>query len=91
MGWGFQAGIARDQIVSAKPGSGEWFFGVGIHTNLRGRWVVNGSLQRIVALDMAPPAWGRCLGVPIRVHRLDISLEDPQGFLNALKAPHLPR
>jgi hypothetical protein len=91
MGWGFRARFAKDQVTSAQPGSGEWFFGVGIHTNLRGRWVVNGSLQRMVALSLNPPATGRCMGLPILIDRLDVSLEDPTGFLDALGASHLPR
>ena len=91
MGWAFQARIPRNRLVRAWVGSDAWFFGIGVHTNLRGRWVVNGSPDRIVSLEVDPPAPGRALGVPVRVRRLDVSLEDPQGFLNALKAPHLPR
>ncbi len=91
MGWAFRASIPRTSIVQAQADDVPWLFGIGVHTNLRGRWVVNGALDQIVSLEISPPAPGRTLGFPIRVRRLDVSVEDPGGLLRALGRSHIPR
>jgi hypothetical protein len=45
---------------------------------------VNGTTTRIVALDVAPPAPGQCIGWPIHIKRLGLSLEDRAGFLRSI-------
>ncbi len=91
MGWAFTATIPRASIVQAQADGVPWLFGIGVHTNLRGRWVVNGAPDHIVTLEISPPAPGRALGFPIQLRRLDVSLDDPAGLLRVLARPHMPR
>jgi hypothetical protein len=82
MGWGFYAHIplATIQRVGAtvRP-----FFAWGAH-GWRGRWLVNGSSQGIVALEIDPPARGWAIGFPLRLRVVYISLADPDAFITAL-------
>jgi hypothetical protein len=86
MGWGFHARIPRRSIKQANRlrRRRDIWYAVGIHTLLRGRWIVNGSLQGVVTLELAPPVPARAYGVPIHLRWLAVSLEDPEGFLAAL-------
>ena len=87
MGWGFRASAPRSSIVNARRHRDVWW-GIGAHTDLRGRWLVNGSVMGIVAMDLDPRALGRSSGIPIRPKAILVSLVDPDGFLRALGAPH---
>jgi hypothetical protein len=84
MGWAFRSDIPRSSITGASrhPGTIRWT--AGAHTNLRGRWLVNGAGSGIVELAIDPPAEGWSGGFPVRVRSLLIGLEDPDGFLAAL-------
>ena len=86
MGWGFNATVPRSAIRSARR-QPDWWLAIGIHTNLRGTWLVNGSPKGLVAMDLEPAVAGRCMGLRVRVRRLGASLEDPDGFLAALNEP----
>jgi hypothetical protein len=83
MGWSFRARGPRSSLLRAGPAP-DWRWAIGAHTNFRGAWLVNGTTTRIVAVDLSPPAPGRCIGWPIHVKRLGLSLEDGAGFLRAL-------
>jgi hypothetical protein len=84
MGWAFHADVGRTSITGARlfPGTVRWT--AGAHTNLRGRWLVNGAGSGLVELTMDPPSEGWSGGFPIHVRSLLIGLEDPDGFLRAL-------
>ncbi len=84
MGWAFHSDIPRTSITTARiyPGVIRWT--AGAHTDLRGRWLVNGAGSGIVELTMDPPSEGWTSGFPIHVRSLLIGLEDPDGFLRAL-------
>ena len=84
MGWAFRAAIPRRQVAKVRRWEGRWCWGIGVHTNFRGRWLVNGSCQGIVVLDLAPPVRGRALFVPNQIRMLGLSLADPDGFVAAL-------
>ncbi len=86
MGWGFAAKIPRSSIRLAER-SPDWPWAIGVHTNMRGAWLVNGSSKGIVSLQIEPPVEGRCLGVRMHVKRLGLGLADPEGFLAAVGAP----
>ena len=49
-----------------------------------GRWVVNGSDQGIVRIDIDPATTVRTMVFPINPHELYISLVNPTGFLEAI-------
>jgi hypothetical protein len=82
MGWAFRARIPRASIRRARRERDVWW-AIGVHGDLRGGWLVNGSATGIVALEIDPPAAGRVIGVPVRLKRLGLGLEDPERFLEA--------
>jgi hypothetical protein len=82
MGWAFRARIPRPSITGARTVSGR-VGGVGVH-GWRGRWLVNGSMERIVGIDIEPEARAIATGFPVHLHYLSLSLESPESFLHAL-------
>jgi hypothetical protein len=82
MGWAFRARIPRRDVTDARIVTGR-VGGIGVH-GWRGRWLVNGSMQHIVGLDIAPAARALAVGLPVHVHYLALSLEDPDAFVAAL-------
>ena len=89
LGWGFTARIPRRSISTAARGPDVSGITAGAH-GWRGRWLVNGSRQGIVRLDIDPPVRAWTLAIPVSLRRLLVSLEDPEGFLAALGAPTAP-
>ena len=86
MGWfWFRAMVPLRSIVHVRRSANAWF-SVGIHTDMMRGWIVNGSPLGMVHLTIQPPAAGRFVGLPIRVSNLWLSLEDPDGFVDALNA-----
>jgi hypothetical protein len=59
---------------------------IGAH-GWRGDWLVNTSTKGLVVLTIDPAGKGRCLGYPIKVRKLHLSLADPDVFLAELGAP----
>lgn len=86
MGWAFSARIPRGLVARAGPGKPPFIrFTAGAHWWGRGRWLVNGSPDGIVDVELSEPVRAFCI-VPIRLKVLSVSLEDPEGFLAALGA-----
>ena len=85
MGWGFAARIPRDRIATVTA-TERPFVGWGVH-GWGGRWLVNGSLQGLVAVGVEPPVRARVLFVPVRLRTLYVSLADPEAFRAALATP----
>jgi hypothetical protein len=82
MGWAFRARVPRADITGARALTGR-VGGVGVH-GWRGRWLVNGSMENIVGIDIEPSARAVAVGIPVHLHYLSLSLEDPEGFLAAV-------
>jgi hypothetical protein len=59
---------------------------IGAH-GWRGDWLVNTSTTGLVVLTIDPEARGRCLGYPISLRKLHLSLADPDAFLAELRVP----
>ncbi|HZI45659.1 MAG TPA: hypothetical protein VFD53_10585 [Ilumatobacter sp.] len=82
MGWAFHAEVPRADIrrvaATERP-----FFAWGVH-GWRGRWLVNGSSDGIVGVEVDPPARAWTLGIPFRLRTVHISLADPNAFIAAL-------
>jgi hypothetical protein len=83
MAWAFRARFPRSTVASAallktKPMSR------GVH-GFAGRWLVNGSGDGILTLDLNPPQRGYTLGVPIRLRQLMVSVDDPGALTDALR------
>ena len=49
-----------------------------------GRWLVNGSGQGIVGINLQPRQRGYVLGFPVRLRNLLVSVEDTAGLMAAL-------
>ena len=84
MGWAFRARIARDAIKAATHDPRAHWWAVGVHATGRRSWLVNGSTRGVVWLDLEPLAPARTLGLPLRLRRLGISVEDPDQFAAAI-------
>jgi hypothetical protein len=84
MGIGFSARIDRAAVRAARRYE-RGVVSMGVH-GWGGSWLVNGARTGIVDLDISPPARARVMGFPVSLRRLDVSLEDPDGFLAALDA-----
>lgn len=83
MGWVFRCVVPRASIGAARRERDVWW-AIGVHTDLRGRWLVNGSAKGIVAVDVEPAGGARLFGIPVKVRRLGLGLDDPDGFLAAV-------
>ena len=59
---------------------------IGAH-GWRGDWLVNTSTRGLVVLTIDPAGMARCLGYPIKVRKLHLSLADPDAFLAELGVP----
>ena len=90
LGWAFSARIPRRLVARAGPGRRPRIpLTAGAH-GWAGRWLVNGSADGIVEVELTEPGRAFVAGVPVRLKRLAVSLEDPDGFLRALGAPTAP-
>ena len=83
MGWAFHADVPRADIRRVVAATERPFFAWGVH-GWRGRWLVNGSSDGIVRVEIDPPARAWTLGIPVRLRIVYISLADPDGFITAL-------
>ncbi len=86
-GWAFRLDVPRKDIKSARLIAQRpmvW----GVHTTGE-YWVVNGSRDGIVELRLSRPATSKSVKLQAgewgEVHRLRLSLVDPDGFIAALK------
>ena len=82
MGWAFRARFPGSAVRSAtdyrqRPLSR------GVH-GFAGRWLVNGSGDGIVRLELEPRQRGYVMGFPVRLRSLFVSVEDPAGLIAAL-------
>jgi hypothetical protein len=80
-GWAFEAAVPRSSITDASRVDGPvWAWGAH---GWRHRWLVNGSSKGLVRLAITPMARGRCLGFPLRIGELILSLAEPEEFIRA--------
>lgn len=88
LGWSGSVTIPRDTILTVEQSSIPAWMGWGVHSNLFGllkTWAFNGSMSGGVKLTLNASAKGRVLGVPIRATTVYFSLEDPEGFVAAVR------
>lgn len=82
MGWAFracfpQSAVTKTARTEKRPLSR------GVH-GFAGRWLVNGSGDGILAIDLAPPQRGRVLGIPVRLRQLLVSVDEPESLADRL-------
>jgi hypothetical protein len=83
MGWAFRARVPLASIQNVQRSANRWS-GIGVH-GWGGWWLVNGSVAGIVRIEIDPPARARVIGVPVRLRTLEVSLQDPDGAVAALR------
>jgi hypothetical protein len=76
----FRLRVARDTVRHVGRERDTWW-AIGVHTDLRRTWVVNGSPRGMVSVQFDPPARGRMAGIPIHVRRLLLSVTERDEFL----------
>lgn len=82
MGWAFRAkfplaAVAKTSLLDKNPISR------GAH-GWGGRWLVNGSGQGIVVIDLDPVQRALMTGIPVRLKQLMVSVTDPEALRAAL-------
>ena len=82
MGWAFRARFPRAAVFSVveihnSPLSR------GVH-GFAGRWLVNGSGQGILKIDLTPGQRGYVMGFPVRLRQLMVSVSDPVTLASVL-------
>jgi hypothetical protein len=82
MGWAFQSRFPRLAVASTTE-LRETPLSHGVH-GFAGRWLVNGSGQGIVSIELNPPQRGYVMGFPVRLRVLMVSVSDPVALAGAL-------
>jgi len=82
MGWAFRAEIPVRQITAVQPRTG-LVGGIGVH-GWRGRWLVNGTTTGLLTITIDPPVRAWATGLPVQLHELTVSLDDPDALSRAL-------
>jgi hypothetical protein len=82
MGWSFSADVPHGSIRSARPVA-EKRWSIGVH-GWRGRWLVNGARGPLVAIEIAPRACARVIGIGVRLQELIVAVEEPEALIDAL-------
>jgi hypothetical protein len=85
MAWAFGARFARSAVDSAVPVGprDRRSSSRGVH-GWAGRWLVNGSGDGILTIDLVPEQEARVLGFPVRLRQLQVSVDDPTAVAHAL-------
>jgi hypothetical protein len=82
MAWAFRAIFPRDAVATTKPFEGKTI-ARGVH-GWGGRWLVNGSGDRIVVIGLVPAQRARVVGIPVTLRELMVSVDDPTALAAAL-------
>ncbi|WP_395659402.1 hypothetical protein [Nocardioides sp.] len=86
LGWSFSVTVPRTSVVAVTDEPGRKV-SIGAH-GWRGRWLVNTTGGSLVTVTVDPPARGRCLGLPVTVRELMLSIEDRAAFRAELDPGH---
>lgn len=82
MGWAFRARFPRAAVASAEE-TRRRVLSRGVH-GFAGRWLVNGSGDGLLTIEMASNQRAYLMGFPVRLRRLIVSVEDPAALAAAL-------
>jgi hypothetical protein len=83
MGWGFRARFPRAAVVRTERFDA-MTLSRGVH-GFAGRWLVNGSGDRILVLHLEPEQRAKVTGVPVRLKELLVSVDDPDALVERLR------
>jgi hypothetical protein len=82
MGWAFRASFDRSRVTGTSLGK-RISLTSGVH-GLAGRWLVNGSGDGILAIDLDPRQRAYVMGFPVKLRQLRVSVDDPAALAAAL-------
>ena len=83
MGWAFRSCFPRAAVAAAEE-TRQSPLSRGVH-GFAGRWLVNGSGQGIVTIDLTPSQRGYVMGFPVRLRQLMVSVAEPVALAAVLK------
>jgi hypothetical protein len=84
MAWGFHARFPRSAVSSAEPVELAPI-SRGVH-GFAGTWLVNGSGDRILELQLQPKQRAWVMGFPVSLRKLLVSVDDPSALASRLRA-----
>jgi hypothetical protein len=84
MGWAFRSRFPRSAVASTSA-LGMRPISRGVH-GFGGRWLVNGSGQGILRIELRPAQRAYLIGVPVRLKELLVSIRELPALASALKA-----
>jgi hypothetical protein len=84
MGWGFRAKFPVTSVRSVTPYSGV-AMGIGVH-GFGGNYLVNGKASGIVTLEIEPIARAVLIGIPVKLRKLSVSLDEPEQCIADFRA-----
>lgn len=88
MSFGFHAVIPRSAVQGVRVWHGRRPISIGVH-GWGGRWLVNGTRDNTVIIDLSPTQRARVLGVPVRLTQLLVSPERPDDLVAELQTAGL--
>lgn len=83
MSWAFRATFDRSHVTGASPLGKRIRLTRGVH-GWAGRWLVNGSGDGILGIDLEPRQRAYVMGVPVSLRQLQVSVGDPHALARAL-------
>lgn len=83
MGWAFRAAFPKRAIASTEIASRN-VVSRGVH-GFAGRWLVNGSGQGLVTINLNPVQRCHVLGLPLRLKQLIVSVADPGALVSLIE------
>lgn len=89
MGWAFHANIPIRHVRHVERSVPPLTAGWGVH-GWAGRWLVNGSRQGVVRIEIDPAARATVMGIPVRLTTLLVSVVEPEAFINAVNRIRVP-
>ncbi len=85
MGWAFRAAFDRKHVAGVSKYRGTIALTRGVH-GWAGKWLVNGSGEGVVQIDLDPEQRAYVLGAPVGLRQLLVSMPDPGALVDVLRA-----
>jgi hypothetical protein len=85
-GWTFDETVPLARIAGARRTTWPFWAGIGWRIASRGRIGLIGSREGVVEVRFRPPRRIRLLFIPWRCRGIAVSLQNPDGFIDALRA-----
>jgi hypothetical protein len=83
MAWGFGARFTRSNIAHVSREK-RVLLTTGAH-GWRGRWLVNGASGPMVGIKLRDPVRGRVIVWPVKICEVQVSVDDPDALISALR------